>query len=326
MLIGGICPSTEIWGGVRRYFEMGNCFVDRGHTYHFIYKYKTRSPWINFKGTLVPITDIKKYKYDIIFTGAHESFPDLLGALAETKVVLVVSNFYTDKYIELYNKGAADYLWIGVSHNWQSQFIKQGITGFSCPGGVNTRFFIPDFSLRSKEIVRISFYGQQYDRSERARQALDYINVETEIKKLNGLYKDRLEFIAFNSSNVKYSYPIKIQINRNQEELRKLLQSSHLVISAKRKGCWDNVVAEAFACGTPVVSYFDGTVNLMRDGITGKLVNEDYSISEAVCWFMEDRSRLRQCGKEARKLIENYSWENYTDRFLKIVKTYADKR
>jgi len=319
MLIGGICSSTEIWGGVRRYFEIGNCLVDDGHDYHFICMHKTRRPWVDFKGKIVSIRDINKYNYDILFTGTWESFPVFLQAKANKKVVIVVSNFYTDKYVELFKSGAQDYLWIGVSHNWQSQFMGSGITGYTCPGGVNTNFFSPNYNLRKENPIRISFYGQKYDKSDRAREALDYVELERQLLKVYAEVGDEIEIVAFDSKALDYEHPIRVKVNNNQNDLRELLQSSHLVVSGKRKGCWDNVVAESFACGVPAVSYYDGTVDFLEDGINGKVVVEADDVSKNIGWFLDNKDRLLACGINARKKIEEFSWEIYTKNFMRII-------
>jgi glycosyltransferase involved in cell wall biosynthesis len=317
MNIGGLCPSTEIWGGVRRYFELGNALVGLGHEYTFCYNQITRKPWVEFKGNLCRTFEIKDTEFDILFTGAKESFKDLLKMKAKVKIVFVVSNYYTDAYIDLWRNGGDKFLWIGVSHGWQNQFSNIGIDGFTCPGGVNTDFFYPDYSKRPKDILRCCFYGKKY-----CKDVLDYDHLFSEISafiKRNGMNK--IEFVGFDSAQLYYP-GIKTQINNNQEELRDLYQASHINISVKKRGRWNNTVVESLACGTPVICYPEETVDFMDDYVTGRLLYNNFSISSALEWFLENKDYINSYGSFGRKNAEKVSWNKHAQHVLEVVEKW----
>lgn len=320
MIISGICPSTEIWGGVRRYFEMGNSLVKLGHDYTFYYQHKLRPPWINYLGKLRPISEIKKQHHDVLFTGARECMKELEKVEADTKVVLVVASNYTQNYLDCWNGPGKDYLWIGVSRIWQKQFLPTVIEGYTCPGGVNTDFFYP-IRKRNNKIKLCSFYGKKY--GDPKDPVLDYNYVVSEIEKFISKYgKNIYKFIAFDSVYHHYPEFIEMTVNRNQRDLRRILQQSDVFISPKRKGVWNNTVVESLACGTPVICFPEEVIDTMEDGITGKLILPNFGIYEALKWFMEDETRFSNCGQAGYLKVQEFSWDNYINKFLKIVENW----
>ena len=50
MHLGVILPHTKLYGGVKRFLELGNIFIELGHTFT-VYTVEGKSPsWYDFKG------------------------------------------------------------------------------------------------------------------------------------------------------------------------------------------------------------------------------------------------------------------------------------
>jgi glycosyltransferase involved in cell wall biosynthesis len=107
-----------------------------------------------------------------------------------------------------------------------------------------------------------------------------------------------------------------------EHELAKLYSKAAVVILPSRYEAFSKVLAEAQACGTPVVATRVGGIpEVVRDGETGFLV--DYGDWEALKEKVElllDNSKLAQkMGREARKhIVESFDTKKIVDRLEEI--------
>ena len=79
---------------------------------------------------------------------------------------------------------------------------------------------------------------------------------------------------------------------------------------------------EAMACGLPVITT-PNAGSVVRDGKDGFLIpirNVD-ALKEKIQYFYDNPTEIKRMGKNARKNIENYSWDKYSEW---IVKTYEN--
>jgi hypothetical protein len=105
MKIAALCPTMNVHGGVRTYYELGNELIRQGHTYTlFTNKHKEQVPFMEFKGEIKPYTQHSNDRFDMVLTGAQECLNDLENVNASIKVVLIVAKFYDHEYKKLWNR------------------------------------------------------------------------------------------------------------------------------------------------------------------------------------------------------------------------------
>lgn len=82
---------------------------------------------------------------------------------------------------------------------------------------------------------------------------------------------------------------------------------------------WANLVAEAMACGVPVVCSAPGTHAIADDGVTATVVSPDdpAEVSAALLDVIRDPEAASARAKAARARICDYSWSSYAANFLK---------
>ena len=68
MHLGVILPHTKLYGGVKRFLELGNIFIELGHTFT-VYTVEGKSPsWYDFKGETKNFAALQKDDIDALFT------------------------------------------------------------------------------------------------------------------------------------------------------------------------------------------------------------------------------------------------------------------
>lgn len=220
MKIGAILPHVQKFGGVRRYLELGNCFIKRGIDYT-IYARKPSCDWFDFKGK---IEGWKNIKADYILCGDTPSFGILPEAKGKIFIHVQAGGGYIDGskwakggYISLYGK----YPFIANNRIFLKDFPKCHIV----EGGVNIEFFKPPEEPVNNIKPRVLFYN-------RNSKGGDYI--KSQLADL-----DTIELVGFQGLN--------------NNSLLKLYQSGDFFISWESRDGWPNTAAESLACGLTVV-------------------------------------------------------------------------
>lgn len=106
-----------------------------------------------------------------------------------------------------------------------------------------------------------------------------------------------------------------------------LMGRAHLaLVPAVREG-WGLVVTESNAMGTPAVAYnVPGLRDSVRDELTGILVeNTPEHLARAAIMLLKDGERLARLSHQALEYSKNFSWDNTTDAFDRIIKTVLNK-
>ena len=88
----------------------------------------------------------------------------------------------------------------------------------------------------------------------------------------------------------------------DEDEVPRLLASLDLFVSASRSEAFGMVMAEAFACGVPVVATAtEGAREIVDDGATGLLVpvGDVRALASAIAALLEDEERRRAFGERA---------------------------
>jgi hypothetical protein len=83
--IAAILPHVEVFGRVRRYIEIGNNFIKRGHSFTIYHPDGSRPTWLEFFGETRPIEQVILEENDIAISSEYSVLHYLERANADKK-------------------------------------------------------------------------------------------------------------------------------------------------------------------------------------------------------------------------------------------------
>lgn len=311
MNLGVILPHTLLYGGVKRFLELGNLFIRSGHTFTVYTGDGIAPDWFDYKGNTSRFERLKEDPIDVLFCTEVKYLDLLVTSAAKRKI------FYHIKITEKIQQ-ALKYPDIEIfacsSNVYQYDKKKFGIEAFQAFGGVT----IASYQVKDSYHVPTDrpFYIMAYGRLSRVKGTMSVV------KACETLYKKgyNIKLLLFETptndklqkrlDNFKASVPYEFILNHPFDKNSELFNRADLFVSAERHAGWCNTAAEAMACGVPVVATSAGTKDLIIDGETG-LSTYKYSffIWRKIRKFMEDEALRKRIGQQARVHVEQFDWE-----------------
>jgi glycosyltransferase involved in cell wall biosynthesis len=105
----------------------------------------------------------------------------------------------------------------------------------------------------------------------------------------------------------------------DHKSLPAVLREHDVLILPSRFDSFGMVVAEAMACGLPVIATENvGAKEMIIQDVTGLVIPaaDASALAKAMGWFIANRSRLPAMSQAARKVAENYDWAHYRRRAI----------
>jgi glycosyltransferase involved in cell wall biosynthesis len=268
MRIALFLPHVGVFGGVRRYLELGNEWVVMGHDVTLHHPDGAPPAWLPFAGRAAPLASAAQADSEIAICGdavtypvfrAHrsrhhlyycvlEGDPGLPAAIADRDVTLMA------------NSGP-------LRHSLERRARRVVLDG---TGGIRTERFRPEPARRAASPLRVLVYG----RRSRAKKGTDLV-----LRALAGLARrvPAFETVLFdtvdsatNRQDPRDGAPLppnaRFVLNPTQDELVALYESSHVFVAAERKAGWCNTALEALASGCALVCTRSGTTDFARHG------------------------------------------------------------
>jgi len=132
MKVGNILPHLGMYGGVRRFLEIGNVFTDRGIDYTIFSKKGQSCRW--FKCNF-PIKDWSDIEADYILIGDPPCFSIIPRIKGKIFIYVIAAGRYTAMYQKVYGQ----YPFIAINRTSLEFFPDAHLTEV----GVNTKWFTP---------------------------------------------------------------------------------------------------------------------------------------------------------------------------------------
>ncbi len=298
MRIGLFLPHVGVFGGVRRYLELGTEWVALGHTVTLYHSDGAPPAWLPFAGATAPLAAASGAESDLAVCGdsltwtafrAHraaqhvyycvlEGDPGLPAVLADPGVTLMA------------NSGPLR----GMLARKSQRLVLDGI------GGIRPERFRPDPEQRARAPLRILVNG----RRSRSKKGTDLV-----LHAVRGLAGKvpAFETVLFDATDPVHnpqdprdgaSLPpgTRVVLNPTQDELVRLYQSSHLFVAAEKKAGWCNTALEALASGCALVCTSSGTSDFARHG-------ENALVSGRHPWFLRGAIRKLLCDEALRERL-----------------------
>lgn len=312
MRIAAVLPHTFLYGGVKRFFELGRIFIDLGHEFT-IYTPDGKGPdWIQSKIKVLSFDYLEKEYIDIVFFTDKRLAEFVLKSKSKYKVFyhvrekMKVRKIVKDKRIITIacstNVVKYDKLWYGV-------------TPFLAAGGINTKLYTKKefMPISIDKPITIMAYG---------RLAEKIKGTQIVVNACEMLYKKypNLRLILFDSpqskkmedaiKNFKTIVPHEFFLNHPVEKNLELYHKADIFVSAETIAGWANTVVEAMASGVPVIATKSGTLDLIKDDETGIFVRRNkYSIAKAIEKLIRAPEKAMRLADNARSHVEKFDWE-----------------
>lgn len=290
-------PATPS-GGERRRIELARRLEERGYdTTFYALNTKVSPAW---KGIKFP-TKIEKYpqepiEADFVFAADIVTRPYLNKA--KGKKIWMFSYYWpsTEEYLEhrpmlklAFSSWHADYL--------KRKFNQEAVRAI---GGVDTTFFNPPGPS-----IRYNQKGRTHT-----------------ILAQTGQWHKGYKLVELAFSNIRQNgFKLEPLLARNQYELREKYRRALFFISAENYPifCWNNPVAEAMACGCPVIVVDHPAIKdhclpgKTAEVISTRVPSISGALTEAIQKLIDDKSYRNQLAEAAWKYIHNFSYENVVD-------------
>ena len=302
MRIGLFLPHVGVFGGVRRYLELGNEWTALGHAVTLYHPDGEPPSWLPFTGRTARLVSARDQESDLAICGDRDTYaafrvhrarhhlyycvlerdPGLHAALADLAVMLMANSGPLRRQLE----------------KTSGRPVLDGV------GGIRPERFHPGSSRRDAQPLRVLVNG----RRSRPRKGTDLV-----LRALRGLANKGLEFEtvlfdaldpATNRQDPRDAAPLppnaRFVLNPTQDELVALYQSSHVFVAAEKRAGWCNTALEALACGCALVCTRSGTTDFARHGENALLsLRHPWFLRRAVRKLLLDvtlRERLSAAG------------------------------
>lgn len=323
MKIAALLPHVEVFGGVRRYLEIGNEFAKRGHRFVLFHPEGNRPDWLEFKGLTRPFSSLNEEDFDIGLCSEYSVLPYFENLKAGVKFFyFVLEGHKLEKDVV-----QRDYLFLGNSEGICRRIEnKYNVSCFRAPGGINAELFHPVQREIGQDDFRILCYGRLYKRRKGVRHV---------IRAVDGLSRKypRLKLVLFDSRvgedrrdprpMVNTRLPHEFHLDLPQNRMAWLYSQADLFVSGERRAGWSNTAAEAMACRVPVVCTPSGTRDFALHGQTALVVPFALPLllRRQIVRLIEDKKLRFRLAEAGYKKIQEFSWASLVDRLESLFQT-----
>ncbi len=318
MRISTFLPHTGVFGGVRRFLELGNAWVAMGHAVTLYHPEGTPPSWIDYRGRVAPLASAADERADLAITADPHTYGAFRHHAAERHVYYCVIE--GDRGLERAARDAGVILAANSGALRAAVARRTGRTVLDGAGGIRLDQFRPDPARRAAAPLRVLLNG----RRSRPKKGTDLV-----LEALRGLGGvPAFEVILFDTpgpgdffdprDGARTPPNTRWVMSPSQPELVELYQSSHLFVAAERKAGWCNTALEALACGAALVCTRSGTRDFAVDRGNALVVpfRHPFFLGHAIRRVLRDaalRERLAAAGPPS---ATPWSWDRLAVKLL----------
>ncbi len=317
MRIAIFLPHTGVFGGVRRFVELGNVWEAAGHEVTLYHPSGEPPAWLPYAGRTAPLAAAASESSDIAWCAdphswrafrAHESARHIYYCVLERDPTLTLA--LADLGVQLAANSTP------LMHSLERSSGRAVIDGV---GGINPAQFHTAATPREAAPLRVLVNG----RRSRPKKGTDLI-----LKALAGLTGvPPFEIVLFDSPGAGERDPrdlaplpanARYVLDPSQQELVELYQSAHVFIAAERKAGWCNTALEAMACGCAVACTTSGTTDFARDGETALVVplRHPWFLRRAARRLLTDAALRERLAAAGLAETQRWSWDTLSRKLL----------
>jgi glycosyltransferase involved in cell wall biosynthesis len=319
--IAALLPHVEVFGGVRRYIELGNALAARGHRFVLFHPSGEKPAWLELRAETRPFAALGEERFDVALCGEYsilEAFDKIPAA--SRYFYFVLEGHKREREVAR----RRDLLFLGNSEGICRRLErKYGLAVHRAPGGVNPAVFHPVGKTAADGEFRILSYG----RITRKRKGVPEVIRAAERLARRGRCVRLLFFdtqVGLDRRDprplVRTGVPFDFHLNLPQERMAWLYAQADVFVSAERRAGWSNTCAEAMACGLPVVCTPSGTRDFAEDGRTALVVPRPSPrlLARRIERLMFDPALRGDLARAGRERILSFRWEALAERLESV--------
>jgi len=265
-------PHSQLYGGVKRFFELGNLFVENGHNFTVFNEQGDLPDWFSFKGRITTIHEVPNFNLDALFFTEPRYYPIVANAKACRKIFYFVRG---QEYLKDIIKDHSFEIFTNSTNLYNECIRRYGVKPFRAFGGIDTEMYKPEeYKMRTQDDP---FLVLGYGRLNKKRKGTKYV-----IRACERVYRKHknIKLILFDTptdekariliENLKCRVPFEFVVDHPYDKNPELFHRVHAFISAESeyRAGYSNTSAEAMACGIPVIGTKSGTRDFLIDGVT----------------------------------------------------------
>lgn len=325
MKLGVILPQTLLYGGVKRFVELGNIFVAKGHQF-FIFTPDAQAPtWTKFEGEMKQIEEVKTTKLDAIFFTEPRFIPWIQQACSERKIFYFVRGNENLRKLKVIPNIKVFANSTNMYHLAKRRF---GIEAFQAFGGIDTMLY-EDCNSTERESGK-PFTIMAYGRLAEGRKGTKYV-----VKACEKLYRKHrnIKLVLFDTpvnekmkqkiANFHTKVPHEFILNHPVDKNPELFCQADVFVAPEKKAGWANTVVEAMASGVAVIATNSGTADFLLHEETGLVVKRNSrQIARAISRLMHDDALRLKYAEAGKKKIKAFDWHLLADKIEKHLQVY----
>jgi glycosyltransferase involved in cell wall biosynthesis len=320
-----LLPGVGVFGGVRRFLEIGNELVRRGHRFTVYDPGGTPPDWMLFGGDVRPLADLPGARHQIMICNDPPLLDRFEAAAADLKLFYFVLEKIRHERAIARNPG-----WTILANSTgmaEGLWRRHRVRAEKVTGGINLDTFRPTERERSGE-YRILVFG----RVSRRKKGVPIVvrAVESFARRVEKMGGPPVRLVLFDHlgpgnetdprDEIHTSVPCEFQLNLTQDELARLYAGCDLFVSAEKRAGWANTVAEAMACGVPVVCTRSGARDLAAHRETAWVTRRHrWFVERGIRALHDDRGLAARLRETALERVKLYSWKGVADQLLEVV-------
>jgi glycosyltransferase involved in cell wall biosynthesis len=318
MRIAALLPHVEVFGGVRRYLELGNEFIRRGHGFMLFHPEGGKPGWLDFRGETRPSAALEQESFDVGLCSEYSILPFFDKLRARTKYFY----FLLAGHKQEREVARRPCLFMANSEGLCLRMRrKYGLECFKAAGGINPEIFHPlaDPEIRPGGEIRVLCYGRLYKKRK---------GIQRVVKALNGLCGRHpgLKLILFDTPVgrekrdprplLRTRLPYEFHLGLPQDRMAWLFSRADIFVSAERRAGWANTAAEAMACRVAVVCTASGARDFALPGQTALVVPwpSTLLLRRAVERLIGDPLLRRRLAEAGYRRIQEFTWSGLAAR------------
>jgi len=322
--IAAVVPGVGVFGGVRRFIALGNELVRRGHRYTLYHPGGEPPEWLPFAGETRALDTLGRHQ--VLICNDPPLYARITDAAADLKLFYFVLEGIPDERRIV--RGGWTLL---ANSDGMHRYLRRRyrVDAHRVIGGIDLETFQPRQTARDDGEVRILAYG----RASRRRKGLPLVvrAVESFARRHAGAGDRPVRLVLFDHvgpgnerdprDGFRCAVPHAWHINLPQPDLARLYASCDFFVSAEKRAGWANTVAEAMACGTPVVCTSSGARDLAIHRQTAWVVplRHPYFLRRGIERLAGDPALTARLREAARARVREYAWPRVADQLLAAI-------
>jgi glycosyltransferase involved in cell wall biosynthesis len=324
MKISTFLPHVGVFGGVRRFLELGNAWSALGARVTLYTPEGRRPEWLRYSGQVLPLAQASEDASDLAVSADPHTYGAFRSHRSDRHLYYCViegdpgaARAAQDSGVQLAaNSGR-------LCDGLRRRFRRPVLDGI---GGISLEQFHPAPNRRAGSPLRVLLNG----RRSRPKKGTDLVlraldGLPASIPAFEVVLFDAIE--TYNRQDPRLGAPLptrgpvvssRFVMNPSQSELVELYQSSDVFVAAERKAGWCNTALEAMACGVAVACTTSGTRDFARNEETALVVpiRHPFFLRRAIVRLLRDsdlRARLANAGPGA---AAQWTWDRLARKLL----------